>query len=352
MRKDYYKILGISDEEKKLNGKDFEKIVKSKFRKLSLKYHPDKQQDKSDSEKKEAEERFKEIAEAYEVLSSEKKRQEYDNPTSGFNFDGFGDFSDFMKGFGFGFNGGKQRVNKGQSIRIRFSVSLEDIYNGASKTIKYKRMDKCPTCGGSGKGENTRVETCQHCGGTGQIFEQNGFMQRISTCPHCNGKGSILINPCVHCNGNGLVQTENTVQIDIPKGTPNGAEITMRGQGSAPIGGEGVYGDLYVLIAEQEHPIFERHGNDLYFVMNISVLDGITGCSVEVNTIDGKKLSTKIQKLTEDGTQIRFSGKGMPIMNYNSYGNMIGIVKLNMPKEINDDDIEAINQIKERENFK
>ena len=206
-RKDYYKILGVD----KSATKD---DIKKAYRKLAIQYHPDKQQGKSDKEKKEAEEKFKEIAEANEVLSDDKKRAEYDNPSSNFKFEGFGGrgFSDFMNGFGFDFDfnpfgnkGQQKRVQKGQSIRFNLGVTLEDIYNGTEKTLKYKRMDKCPTCGGSGKGHNSRVETCTHCGGTGQFFQQNGFVQTITTCPHCKGKGTILINPCPTCNGNGIV---------------------------------------------------------------------------------------------------------------------------------------------------
>lgn len=361
MNKDYYNILGITEEEKKLQGKEFEKIIKPKYKKLCLQFHPDKQQGKSENEKKEAEEKFKEIAEAYSVLSDEKKRQEYDNPMSNFKFDGFGGngFNDFMNGFGFDFNfnpfgnkGNQKRVVKGQSIRINLNVTLEDIYNGIEKNIKYKRMDKCPTCNGSGKGHNSRVETCSHCGGTGQFFQQNGFIQTITTCPYCNGKGTVLINPCPTCNGNGIVSTENTIKLTVPKGIANGSQITMQGQGNAPLNCDGIYGDLLIVINEIQHNKFERNGNDLYFELEIPVIDGILGCYVEVDTIDGKKLSTKISQGVEDGNQIRFGGKGMPIMNSNGYGNMIGIIRLKMPKILSNNDIQLLSKLKESENFK
>lgn len=359
-RKDYYKILGVTEEEKKLQGKDFEKAIKPKYKKLALQFHPDKQQGKSESEKKEAEEKFKEVAEAYEVLSNSEKRSQYDNPASNFKFDGFsGGFDDFMKGFGFDFNfnpfgnkGNQKRVNKGQSIRISLGVSLEDIYNGVEKTLKYKRMDKCPTCGGSGKGHNSRVETCSHCGGTGQFFQQNGFVQTISTCPYCKGKGTIMINPCPTCNGNGIVETENTVKVNIPKGVMQGTQMNLQGQGNAPLNCDGIYGDLLVVFIENEHPKFERNGNDLYFMLEIPVIDGMLGCNVEVETIDGKKLSTKIAQGAEDGYKIRFGGKGMPIMNTNNFGNMIGVIKLKMPKKLTNEEIQLLNQLKEKENFK
>jgi len=359
-RKDYYKILGVTEEEKKLQGKDFEKVIKPKYKKLCLQFHPDKQQGKSDAEKKEAEEKFKEVAEAYEVLSNSEKRSQYDNPASNFSFDGFGGgFDDFMKGFGFDFNfnpfggnKGQKRVVKGQSIRISLNVSLEDIYNGVEKNIKYKRMDKCPTCGGSGKGHNSRIETCSHCGGTGQFFQQNGFVQTITTCPYCKGKGTMLINPCTTCNGDGIVPTDNTVKINIPKGAIHGVQLTMKGQGNAPLNCDGIYGDLLMVINEMPHNKFERNGNDLYFELSIPIIDGMLGCNVEVDTIDGKKLSTKIPQGTEDGNQIRFGGKGMPIMNGNGYGNMIGVIKLKMPKTLSETEIQMLKQLKEQENFK
>ena len=359
-RKDYYKILGITEEEKKLQGKEFEKAIKPKYKKLCLQLHPDKQQGKSDAEKKQAEEKFKEVAEAYEVLSNQDKRSQYDNPASNFSFEGFGGrgFDDIMNGFGFNFDfgfgnrGQQKRVNKGQSIRINLGITLEEVFNGDEKTIKYKRMDKCPTCGGNGKGHNSRVETCTHCGGTGQFFQQNGFVQTITTCPYCKGKGTMLINPCPTCGGNGIVETENTVKVTIPKGIMQGTQMTMQGQGHAPLNCDGIYGDLLFVIHEMPHNKFERNGNDLYFELEIPVVDGILGCNVEVETIDGKKLSTKIAQGTDNGTQIRFGGKGLPIMNTQAFGNMIGIIKLKVPKSLNNDEIELLKQLKEKENFK
>lgn len=348
----YYDILGITEDEKKLQGKDFEKVLKKKFKTIALLKHPDRNGNKSDEEKKKLEEEFKLASEAYDTLLN--RRQEYDNPSSNFNFDGFsGGFGDFMNGFEFDFNpfGKQKRVNKGQTIRITLNVSLEDIYNGVEKTIKYNRMDKCPTCGGSGKGHNSRIETCSHCGGTGKLFQRNGFVQTITTCPYCKGKGTILINPCQTCNGQGIVPTENTVTINIPKGIMNGIQMNMQGQGSAPVNCDGIYGDLLMVINEAPNKEFERNGNDLYVNIEIPVIDGILGCSTEIKTIDGKKLSTKISQGTEDGTQIRFNGKGMPIMNSNRFGNMIGIIKLKMPKQLTNDELTILEELKTKQNF-
>ena len=355
-RKDYYKILGITEDEKKLQGDDFEKVVKTKYRKLAIQLHPDKQQGKSDKEKQAAEEKFKEVSEAYEVLSDSKKRQEYDNPMSGFSgFGGFGGFDpfDMMSEFGFGGGRQRQRVVKGQTMRIVVDVTLEDLYNGVTKTIKYKRQGTCKSCGGSGKGANTRIETCPHCGGTGQMFSQNGFVQTITTCPHCGGQGKKMINPCPHCGGNGLAMEEVQIDVTVPKGVQNGFQMVAQGHGGAPANGNGVFGDLVILIQEKEHKKFERHDNDLYFDLEIPVLDAILGCNKEVTTIDGKRLTTKISSLIEDGTQIRFGGKGMPIYEHNGqFGSMIGIVRLVMPKSLNDEERRLLNELKTKEHFK
>lgn len=368
-RKDYYKILGITEDEKKLKGKDFEKVIKPKFRKLAISLHPDKQQGKSEEEKKNAEEKFKEVSEAYEVLSDEKKREEYDNPMSGFNFQGFSggnsSFEELMRGFGmddlfggfggfggFGNRGQQHRVQKGQSMRITLGLTLEDVYNGVTKTLKYKRYDKCPSCGGSGKTDKTIEKTCPHCGGTGTMFSRNGNMQMITTCSHCNGKGNIIENPCPHCSGNGIVECENKVEVVVPKGVSEGFQFKMDGQGHAPIRMDGIYGDLLILIKEQEHSKFTRDGNDIYVDIDINVVDAILGCDVTVDTIDDKKLTTKVKACVEDGTMIRFGGKGLPIYGTNRFGNMIGIINIKMPKKLSDDEIKLLKELKEKENFK
>lgn len=361
-RKDYYKILGLTDEEKKLQGDEFEKVLKNRYKPLVLKLHPDRQQNKSEKEKKEAEEKFKEIAEAYEVLSDPQKRAEYDNPMSGFQFNGFGgtSFEDLFSAFnpfgnmGFGNMGGQSnRVVKGQSIRIVVDLTLEDMFNGVKKTVKYNRNDKCHQCNGSGRLSNSREEICSKCGGTGQIFTQRGGWQTISTCPHCQGKGKMLINPCPNCNGNGLEVKQHQVEINIPKGTFNGFNFSINGEGCAPELGNGVYGDLIVVIREIQHDKFIRDNNDLYVELEIPVVDAILGCTTTVNTIDGKTLSTKIPQGVTDGTKIRFVGKGMPIYEHNNlFGNMYAIVRLKMPKALNESEIKLLNELKEKDNFK
>ena len=361
MEKDYYKILGITDEEKKLNSEEFKKIVKTKYRSAAKKCHPDLA--KNENERKIKEEKFKELAEAYAVLSDDKKRAEYDNPMSGggnFHFDG-ADFSDIFSSFGFGgfenlFGGGGRRQNtvvKGQGMRIRLEVSLEDVLNGAEKTIKYKRYDKCHSCNGSGKASNTKVETCPHCKGSGKTYKQNGMWQEIRDCPYCNGEGTTYKNPCPSCNGNGLELVENEIKIQIPKGVTEGFQFAMQGYGHAPKRMEGVYGDLYVVIVEKEHDKFQRNGNDLYVEIKVPIIDAILGCTTEVETIDGKKLSAKIPQGVEDGMQIRFGGYGLPSYEHNNVrGNMIGIIKLVMPKSLTSEERSILENLKGKPNFR
>jgi molecular chaperone DnaJ len=357
MRKDYYKILGV---DKNASQDD----IKKAYRKLAIKLHPDR----NPGDKK-AEEKFKEAAEAYEVLGDEKKRAEYDNPASKFDFKTSGgpDFGgmnmeDILKhfnmgGFDFGFNETrKPRVVKGNSMRIKVALTLEELNTGVTKEFKIKRYEKCSNCGGTGLTENSRKRTCKSCGGTGQIYSNDsfagGFMSMRQTCPTCGGNGYVIENPCPHCNGHGIVLKESIVKITIEKGTIPGTEIVYAGLGNAAPHGEGVNGDLLVFVMEKPHDKFERNGNDLYFTLEVPVIDGILGCDVEVTTIDGKTLNAKLPQGTSDGSNLRFKGYGLPIRGTNTNGNMIGIVKLVMPKKISEEERHLLIQLKEKENFK
>lgn len=365
MAKDFYKILNITDEEKKLQGDDFNKVLKTKYRSIAKQWHPDRCKD--ESKKVEYEEKFKEASEAYAVLSDPEKKAQYDNPTSGgANFDfsgGFGgmDMSDIFREFGFGgFNpfGGERgrqqkQVVKGQSMRISLELSLEDIFNGVTKMIKYKRYDRCPTCGGNGKTANSREETCPVCGGTGTEFKNIGGWQQISTCGRCGGSGTILSNPCPNCGGNGVSSTTVETEINIPKGVEEGFQLVINGGGHAPKRCEGVNGDLYVLIREKEHEKFTRRGNDLYFKLDVSVVDAMLGCTKEVKTIDGKTLSTKLPQGVEENARIRFSGKGLPMYEHeNIRGDMYGVVHIVMPKTLTSEEKEILNNLKTHQNFR
>lgn len=360
MKKDYYKILGV----KKDASQD---EIKKAYRKLAIKYHPDK----NPGDKK-AEEMFKEAAEAYEVLGDEKKRADYDNPASNFDFRASGgpDFAHMnideilkhMGGFGFDFDpfgGGGRRQNRqveGTSIRVRFALTLEDMFNGVTKKIKYKRFEPCDDCGGSGMTENSKKRTCRTCGGSGNVFSNmgSGFMNMsmMQTCPTCGGQGHIMENPCPKCNGHGIVSKEVEKEIKINKGVANGQSFVFNGLGNFPPHGEGTPGNLIVNIAQVEHDKFDRVGDDLVFDLEVPVIKAIVGCTIDVTTIDGKTIAAKIPPLTDNGTQLRFRGYGMPQFNSNTRGNMIGVVKLVMPEKINDEDKKLLEQLCERENFR
>lgn len=362
IKKDYYELLGLTNDDKKLPFDEFKKKLKQNYKKMALKYHPDKQQGKSDEEKKIAEDKFKEIGEAYEVLSDEKKKNEYDNPmgfASGFDFGGssfnggFGDdIENLMRGFGFDFGDTrKTKPRKGQSIRIVIPLSLEDIFNGITKQIKYNRNVICDDCHGTGMGKDSRKETCTHCGGTGKVFTRNGNWQTIETCPHCNGTGSIIKNPCKKCHGSGLVNISEIVEIEIPKGVFEGSQLVLNGKGnSIPNGADG---DLLVVIKEKQHDKFIRRDNDLYFQLDVPIIDAILGCEMVVDTIDGKKLTTKIQSGISNGSKIRFAKKGMPIYgSKHEFGDMYGVVNLVLPKKLSDDEIKVLKSLQGKGNFK
>ena len=354
-RKDYYKILGV---DKNATQDD----IKKAFRKLSIKYHPDRNQGS-----KEAENKFKEVAEAYEVLGDETKRKEYDNPKSTFDFkmSGGPDFGgmgmeDILRHFGMGgfdFGFGTQRKEpqqtKGSSIRIKMPLTLEEILNGVTKKIRIKRFEPCQHCGGTGMTSESRKKTCKTCGGTGTIFSNNGFMQMVQTCPTCGGNGYIIENPCHHCNGHGLVQNSNAnVEINIGKGVMDGMNIIYSGLGNAAPHGKGTNGDLIVVIEEIEHKVFEREGNNLIFNLDISAIDAILGCEMDINTLSGKTIKVKIPSGTENGQILRFKGYGLPQYGTNNYGNMVAVINLTIPKSINDNERKLLKKIKKEEHFK
>lgn len=364
-RKDYYKILELTDEDKKLQGDEFAKVLKKNFRRLSIKYHPDKNPDD-----KTAEDKFKEVAEAYEVLSDPDKRAKYDNPMSDFKFDGFsGGADDILRHFaqqfgfdpfgGFDFTGGSTRTTakpnaqrKGQSIRLRVQLTLEEMFSGVTKTLRYERVENCPKCNGTGMVENSVRKTCPVCGGTGTEFKSKGAMQMIITCSHCGGTGTIIENPCSECNGIGRHEAAHSVEINVPKGAFNGMQTILKGEGSASVDKNGPNGDLYIVFEEADHDKFYRTGNDIRCIIHVPVIGAIVGTEIDVQTIDGKTLKTKVPALVEDGTEIKFKGHGMPIYGTTNRGDMIGVISHKMPTTITDEEKEILNGLKNRENFK
>lgn len=362
-RKDYYQILGITNEEKNLPWAEFEKILKRKYRKLSLEWHPDRQGGKSESEKQKAEEKFKDIAEAYDTLSDKSKKEKYDlGDRGGFRFEGGSPFGPGFDPFNFDpfemFGGRRaskkeKQANVGSSIRISIPLTLEEIFGGTAKNVRYKRQEPCSECHGSGLGHNGTVETCSHCGGTGMIFRSQGNMQTMTSCPYCNGKGKTIKNPCSKCNGSGLNVVDHEVTFEIPKGVVGGMEVKIQGEGCLTTDPNGIPGDLIVRIEEAPHDKFVRRGNDLLFEINVPIITALMGGEINIQTIDNKTLMTKINVGTEDGKNIRFTNQGLPIYgNENARGHLIGVIKLELPKELNDEEKRILNELKEQEHFK
>jgi len=351
MSKSYYDILGVKKDA--TQGE-----IKAAYRKIAVKYHPDK-----NPGNKEAEEKFKEAAEAYSVLSDESKRKEYDNPvTGGNNFSSNFNFNDFnideiLKGFGFnmhhGFSGSNNIMYVGSDVRIRMKLSLKEMYDGAKKKIKYHRLNSCDSCGGKGTTAESKEERCKVCGGTGRVYSNNGFFQTMSTCSKCGGTGKVTTNPCKKCNGRGIIDSEQEVEIDIPKGVFDGVQLTVNGYGNAPEKMKGQFGNLLINISNKdEKEIYTREGNDLYLDIEIPVIDAMLGKSIIVETINGKKLTAKLSGGVEDVHTLRFKGYGMPLFGSNTYGDMYGVIKLKIPKSLTKDEIKILEDLKTHDNFK
>jgi molecular chaperone DnaJ len=265
------------------------------------------------------------------------------------NFGGFGGFDDF------GFTSKPKEV-KGKSLKIKVELTLEEIFNGVNKKFNIKRFEKCDHCGGSGMTPESRKKTCKSCGGTGTVFSTStdGFMRMSMRqgCPTCGGSGYVIENPCNHCGGTGIVQKVSTVDIKIDKGILPGNEIRYTGLGNAAPNGKGPNGDLFVLIVEKPHNLFDREGDNLIFNIEVPVIDAMLGCEVVVPTIEGKKLTAKIPQGTIDGTTLRFKGYGLQALGKATRGDMLGVVKLILPTKLNKEEKEILSKLKESENFK
>ena len=365
-KRDYYDILGVSR-----NASSDE--LKKAYRKMALKYHPDKNPDN-----KEAEEKFKEAAEAYEVLSDPQKKARYDQfghegmrGASGFGgggagmsmddiFSHFGDiFGSAFGGGGFsggGFGGGghRQRVNRGSNLRVRVKLNLKEIANGAEKKIKLKKYVPCESCHGSGAAHGSGKSTCTTCNGHGQVRQVTntflGQMQTTTTCPTCNGEGEIITNKCNVCHGDGIVRGEDVVTIKIPAGVAEGMQLSVSGKGNAAARG-GVPGDLLVQIEEEQHPDLIRDENNLLYDLYISFIDAALGASVEVPTIDSKA-RIKITPGTQGGKVLRLKGKGIPDVNGYGRGDILVNVNIWTPKSLSKEETELLEKLKNSDNFK
>lgn len=350
MSKDYYNILGIDKNSSKED-------IKKAYRKMAMKYHPDKNQGD-----KEAESKFKEAAEAYEVLSDDNKKSNYDrygsaDPSgnsfnSGFGYDMNDIFSQFGDIFGDAFGkryGNQKRTSRGSDLRIKVSLTIEDILKGVNKKIKYKRQTKCEPCNGNG---GTDVRDCLSCRGTGrrQVIQNTPFGQirQETHCPDCSGTGKQIKNKCNTCHGDGTTLKEEVVDIDIPAGVSNGIQLSMKGYGNHIR--DGVPGDLIIIIDEIREFYFKRENNNIIVEKEISVIDAIIGSKIDVKTPHGN-IPISIQPGTQHEHKIRIVGKGIPDINL-GLGNLYVIIKIVIPKEINLEEKLTLEKLSKSSNFK
>jgi molecular chaperone DnaJ len=363
-KRDYYEVLGVA---KSASADE----IKKAYRKVAMQYHPDR-----NPGDKAAEEKFKEAAEAYEVLSDQEKKAQYDrfghaglNNRGGFGggqgmnmediFSNFGDifgddiFGSFFGGGGARQRGGKVRGTRGSNLRIKLKMNYEEIAKGANKTVKVKKYTSCTTCSGSGAKDKNSVQNCSTCNGTGQVRKVTstflGQMQTVGTCPTCNGEGSTITNKCTSCKGEGRVYTEETINIDIPAGVQDGMQLSLSGKGNIGERG-GSSGDLIVLIEEESHPELQRDNLNVIYDMHVSIPDAIFGSNVEVPTIDGRA-KIKIPPGTQSGKIFRLKGKGFPSINSYERGDQLIHVNVWTPQELSNEEKEMMEKLKDSKNF-
>jgi len=360
-KRDYYDVLQVSRNASKDE-------IKKAYRKKALEYHPDK-----NPGDKEAEEKFKEAAEAYEVLRDDNKRARYDRyghagvagDAGGFGggmtiddiFANFGDiFGDVFSPFG-GFTGRSSRkrtVNKGSNIRVKVKLNLQEIATGVSKKIKISKYIACNACNGTGARNASGYSTCSTCRGTGQVTRVTstflGQMQTTSTCPTCNGEGKIITDKCPECFGEGIIKSEEVIPIDIPAGVGEGMQLNISGKGNAARRG-GVNGDLLVVIQEEEHPELIRDGNDLLYNLYLSIPEAALGATVEIPTITSK-VKIRIEPGTQPGKIFRLRNKGLPDVNGYGKGDMLVSINVWIPKELSREEKNLLEKLSKSNNFK
>ncbi len=340
--KDFYNILDVA------RDADAAEIKKS-YRKLAMKYHPDQNKDNP-----KAEEKFKEISEAYDILKDDQKRAAYDQYGSaafdgsmggrpgggmggGFGGGGFSDIFEDMFGDFMGGSGGRGRSNgpmRGSDLQYTMEMSLEDAYKGKEAKIKIPVNDECDGCGGSGAESGSSAQNCGTCNGAGRVRQQQGFFTIERACPTCHGEGSIIKNPCKKCGGAGRVKKSKTLKVKIPSGVETGRRIRLSGEGEAGIRGGG-RGDLYVMINVKPHKLFQRDASNLYCRVPITVTRAALGGEVEVPTIEGTRASVKIPAGTQTGQQFRLRGKGMSMLRSDSRGDMFIEIFVETPVNLN-----------------
>jgi len=332
-KRDYYEVLGV--------GRDTSREeIKSAYRRLAVKYHPDRNHGD-----KEAEERFKEAAEAYAVLSDAEKRANYDRfgeaglggqPFSGFDASVFGDFADILGNF-FGFEGifggGRRRSGPGRGSDLRTTVVLAfaEMAGGTEREIAVAREESCETCGGTGLAKGAQPETCRSCGGRGQVRVSQGFFTMVRPCPQCGGSGQIISNPCGSCGGAGRVERKRTLKVGVPAGIEDGTRLRLVGEGEAGVRG-GPPGDLYVVVRVEPHDLFVRDGADLHLEQEISAFVAALGAELEVPTLDGSEKMMAAGAQPGDAVVLR--GKGLPRLRRSGRGDLVVHLKVTVPRKL------------------
>jgi molecular chaperone DnaJ len=364
-KRDYYEVLGVA------KGASTDEIKKA-YRKVAMQFHPDR-----NPGDKAAEEKFKEAAEAYEILSDADKKAQYDRyGHAAFNGNGrsyggghmnmddifsqfgdiFGDdvFGSFFGGGGGGTRTGKRRQGiKGSNLRIKLKLNYEELAKGVTKSVKVKKYVPCTACHGSGAKDKGSVQTCSGCGGSGQVRKVTntflGQMQTVTTCPTCNGEGTTITAKCSSCKGEGRVYGEETVSIDIPAGVQEGMQLSLNGKGNAGERG-GSNGDLIILIEEEAHPELQREGLNVAFDLHISIPDAVFGTNVEVPTIDGRA-KIKIPPGTQSGKIFRLKGKGFPAVNSYEKGDQLIHVNVWTPQNLTSEEKSMLEKLAKSPNF-
>ncbi len=337
MSADYYLMLGVE------RSAD-QKQIKSAFRKLAMKYHPDRNPGDAEAEKK-----FKEYGEAYEVLSDEQKRAAYDRfghdafknggqgaggfgGGQGFSASAFSDvfddiFGEFMGGQR---GGGRRNPGRGSDLKYDLSISLGDAYEGKKATITVPSSEACEPCEGSGAEPGSGPKSCSTCGGVGRVRASQGFFTVERTCPGCNGQGQVITDPCEACGGQGRVRTDRTLSVEIPAGVEDGTRIRLAGEGEAGVRG-GPFGDLYLFVQVNDHPLFERDGPDLYCAAHVPMTTAALGGDIEAPTIDGGRVKINIPEGAQTGKKFRLKGKGMSVLRRKGRGDLFVELRVETP---------------------
>ena len=352
-KQDFYDVLGVS---KEVDSNS----LKSAYRRLAMKYHPDKNPGDSEAENK-----FKEISEAYEVLSNPEKKAAYDQ----YGHDAFtgpgGDQGGFSEGFGSGFGSfsdifedffgdatgqrNNERLKRGEDLKYEMSITLRDAYLGVKKEISYDTLVSCISCSGTGSENKDGIGSCGSCRGSGRIRASQGFFTVERTCPACGGSGQVITDPCRECNGEGRQRKNKNIEVSIPAGVEEGSRIRLAGEGTAGQNGA-EDGDLYIFISIVSHELFDRDGTNIFCNVPISIYEASLGGSVEVPTVSGGRAKVKIPAGTQSGDQLRLSGKGMPALRSVSFGDMIITLNVEIPKNLSQKQKELLKEFDQQSN--